>query len=235
VDLTIGIVIGVVISVVALTLEYRTGYFIKRKKLVYEIASETTIVDKKKTKKYARDLAVEWQGRNIDSLVVVTLVIECVGRQEIVPNDFDQPITIWFEGNILGAYLNAVQPLHLSKSLKITRGSIDPNEQQVGSLLIEPLLLNQGNFIEIALLFSEYRYLSVESHIAGVNIEKKYPFMYPLDRSDSLPIAILVGILMGILTYFIISIIVPFIFQSVAATGIESIGITPTPWPTLLP
>lgn len=177
--------LGLIAGFVYLLVEYRSGIFVKRKKLEYEILSRSQIIEKDQSSEYAKDLTIQWKGVVVDSLIVIPLVLECTGRKEIVPDDFHQPIKILGPGPyFLSASVTRTEPSNLINSVKLLpmlpvwepSPSIDePHSREANweILQIEPLLLNHKNLIEITLLFSKFHSLELESHIAGVKIEER--------------------------------------------------------------
>ena len=211
-----GVVLGIATIAfvfVALFVEYRSGRFVPRKKLVYEILSQSQIIKKGRSGIIARDIKVRWKGKEVENLIVVPLVLECTGRKEIVPADFHQPINVKFNGVLLDAFVTRTKPANLIKNVELDKEDRverisnemvlealeaykagkeirDPNKiilPPFNYLKVNPLLLNHKNLIEITLLFAEFDSLEIESHIAGVKIEERRSV------DISLPAAVFLG------------------------------------------
>lgn len=181
-----GVILGITAIVfvfVGLFVEYRSGRFVPRKKLVYEVLSKSQILHKDQSSRFTQDLEMRWKRVRVESLVVVPLVIHCVGRKEILPEDFHQPLNIVFDGVLLDAFATETEPDNLINNVELIKPHVDAlmggSGGHITSLKIKPLLLNHKNSITITMLYSKFKSLTIKSHIAGVTIEERR------DRSDA--------------------------------------------------
>lgn len=152
----IGAIIGALALIITIVLYLAAR---QKKSLRYELISEYPLIninDEVKGK-----LEVLFNGKPVVKLHLLLVKFTNDGRIPITSGDYERPLTICFkqDSNILSAEYVDPSPENL-----LTQ--IDVNSQNV---IIQPLLMNSGDFFTIKILLSEYSGgFNVDTRIVGV-------------------------------------------------------------------
>lgn len=182
----IGILVGLATFVLAAFWQK------KRKKIAYEIISNTQLLSVKDEVKSR--LQILFDQKPVHNLNLVVLKIYNAGNEPISPEDFKDKLTVEFGDNaqILEADVVDVFPKNMQANI----------EQTANSISLVPLLLNDGDSVKLKILLSKYSHIHITGRITGVNqisgagIEQLTPRSFLKDLATILGFAV-VGTVCG--------------------------------------
>lgn len=160
----------IVISLLSLAAAIGVPLFVYLKErrgrgLAYEVSVATLASVHRKARSRIR---VEFAGRPVERLALVTLRIRNSGREPIAARDFHTPLTIELDGDatIVDYYVGERQPEDLEPALVATKHG----------LASPPLLLNPGDRFEIVFLVDGAEVdVQVSARVAGVRRLEREP------------------------------------------------------------
>lgn len=155
--------VGAAAGVVGLALAL---YFYLRprrsKKLGWQYLSANRIIQVSETQRGQLPLKVVYDEHDVDDPNIIVLKIANAGGEEILKDDFDQPIIVQFtESKLLAFKVSGRSDPDMIVS--VVAGPVDPNRVKV-----DPLLLNQRDWIELQFVTDgEIERPPVKARIAG--------------------------------------------------------------------
>lgn len=149
----VGVVVGIATFVIAIFWQQ------KRKKIAYEIISNTRLLSVKDEVKSRLQILFDQQP--VNNLNLVILKIYNAGNEPIPPEDYKDKLAIEFgdSAQILEAEVVEVSPKNIQAKI----------DQTPNSISLTPLLLNAGDSIKLKILLAKYSHIHVTGRIAGVN------------------------------------------------------------------
>jgi len=156
---SLGVIIGAVLTVVAILISLRQW---QRKSLAYEVISNENIV-RVSDNSVGSELQIVYQGKPVKDLYLITIKFINLGNTEIRPEDYVRPISLSFgaRSEILGNKVLEQDPSNLD--IKIN------HEKDKEVLLIDPVLLNKRDYFTIQALVTGFQSVTPNGRIAGVS------------------------------------------------------------------
>lgn len=158
----VGAVVAVVTIFVAIWLSQRERNL---KRLMYFMRSTELL----SVQEELRDsVKIMYKDKPVEDVRLCEFGIKNTGNVPILPTDFISPVNFFFseESRILTADISSTSPPDLGAT--ILRSNEDPLNEAASSLVIAPLLLNQGDVVSIKALVTGSKQFDVRGRIVGI-------------------------------------------------------------------
>lgn len=161
-------VIGVLLAAIAIAISILTYRWQRqRRALTYSIKSVYPLLNE--SEELHGRLSVQIDGKHVNNVEVMFLEFKNSGNRPIARDDFDTPLSVYFEPpiQIFSSAVVSTAPENLGATAKIEKQAV----------VVEPLLLNPGDqFVLKLLLSSDSKLFDVNGRIVGVSaIEPSKP------------------------------------------------------------
>lgn len=170
-----AVVSPVIVILIGLFLEYKTGIFVRDKKEITISVVSKTILISPKNKTISDKLEIKYDGRDIKSLVSLVFRVENTGNVPIASSDYEEPLKISFGEKILEH--SVANPTSIGPTPYFKQFSpLSDQDTPLTFLEIEPLLINQGESFVVSVLLPEFnqKNLHVTGRIIGTQIATDY-------------------------------------------------------------
>jgi hypothetical protein len=164
-----------ILAVIAISTTVLLFLIARRRKGLSYMVSDTRVLGVHEAVNPSR-VQILFDGKPVTDVHLVTITVKNSGNEPIRVDDFERALrfTLAEPATILAAEVIEVGP-----------ESLQPTINAVGSaVIVDPLLMNPGDWLRIKTLINQVTKLSVDARIAGVKkinktIESKDPFGFP--------------------------------------------------------
>lgn len=145
--IVVTIITGVLVAIISLRLEYKTGLFNarQRKELTYEIVSKAPLVSKNQ-EHLSDKLEILYDKKLVQVVESIVIEIANTGNKAIASGDIEKNLSLSFPGRILDVSITQTIPKDLQVELQQTHDSM---------VEIQPLLLNRNESIRLAVVIAD--------------------------------------------------------------------------------
>lgn len=165
-----GVIVALLIGAAAISL---TLWLRNRKALTYDVISDVPIVTLRpgETNGIAEDIEIRYKGTTVRDVRLIVVRIWNSGNVPIVPNDYVEPLSLTFRGQLLASDVIDSTPPQLRRDL-FAGGGVGPDTATVA---FKQVLLNAGDSVSVQAVLTRFKGdVMLEGRIVGVSSIRRW-------------------------------------------------------------